>query len=135
MPAVGAGSRSDGIVRSGSRGMGQRAHTSRCRALAPFGGLYLFAVWRLGYSSEHHAMLTFSRLVDKTGHDPTKSPGASRTGAFFAFALLSQTCRARCTRYMPWLARRSARPRFFIRWLMYETVISAYGTKRTCKPR
>jgi hypothetical protein len=91
--------------------------------------------WRLGYSSEHHAMLTFSRLVDKTGHDPTKSPGASRTGAFFAFALLSQTCRARCTRYMPWVARRSARPRFFIRWLMYETVISAYGTKRTCKPR
>jgi hypothetical protein len=31
--------------------------------------------WRLGYSSEQNAVLTFLRLVDKTGHDPTKSPG------------------------------------------------------------
>ena len=66
--------------------------------------------WRLGYSSEHHAMLTFLRLVDKTGHDPTKSPGASRTGAFF-FADVPDMLGSVITRYIPWLARRSARPR------------------------
>ena len=83
MPAVGAGSRSDGIA-----GRTLLAVEPR-RRLAAFTCL----PWRLGYSSEHHAVLTFLRLVDKTGHDPTKSPGASRTGAFFA--LVSQTCRAR----------------------------------------
>ena len=69
--------------------MGLGAHTSRSRALA---GSVAFTClpWRLGYSSEHHAVVTFLRLVDKTGHDPTKSPGASRTGAFFL--LMSQTC-------------------------------------------
>jgi hypothetical protein len=89
MLAVGAGSRSDGIVRSGSKGMGLRAHTPWRRSAA-----FTYLPWRLGYSNEHHAVLTFLRLVDKTGHDPTKSPGASRTGAFFAFAPLSHTCRA-----------------------------------------
>ena len=89
--------------------MGLRAHTSRSRALA---GSVAFTClpWRLGYSSEHHAVLTFLRLVDKTGHDPTKSPGASRTGAFFC-ADVPDMLGSVITRYIPWLARRSARPR------------------------
>ena len=61
--------------------MGLGAHTSRCRALA---GSAVFAClpWRLGYSSEHHAVLTFLRLVHKTGHDQLKAPALLAPGLF-----------------------------------------------------